>query len=115
MTTVLIHNADWPATQPVDRHRVLSGAPETRTLVLHRDTRVELGLWKATRGEFTTVRQGCIEFITLESGRGQLIHDNGEVIELRPDTVVVLEDGWAGRWIVEETIVKTYAIISSDS
>lgn len=115
MTTTLIHNTNWPAAQPIDRSRVIAGAPETSTVVLHRNTGAEVGLWRASPGEFTTVRQGCIEFITINAGRGRLIHDNGKVIELQPDTVIVLEDGWAGRWVVEETVVKSFAIIFTDS
>lgn len=115
MTTMLIRNADWPAAQPVERARVVAGAPDTSTLVLHRDSRTEAGLWKASPGEFTTVRQGCTEFITIDAGRGRLVHDNGQAIELHPHTVVVLEDGWTGRWIVEETVVKSYAIIFAES
>jgi uncharacterized cupin superfamily protein len=105
----------WPEGQPIASERVLSGAPRASTVVLHKDERCEVGLWQVSPGEFTTVHQGYVESVTIASGRGRLVHDDGTVTELGPGSVAVLEEGWAGRWVVEETIVKSYAVITVDA
>lgn len=101
----------WPASEPIAPSRVLRRAPEASTLRLHEEPGRELGLWRVTPGEFTTVHEGFTEFITIADGTGRLIHEDGTVIELRPRTVALLEDGWRGRWVVDTTIVKSYAVL----
>ncbi|GAA1134551.1 cupin domain-containing protein [Nocardioides aquiterrae] len=115
MITTHLDDVAWPEAQPIAPERVLSGSPRANTVVLHKDERSELGLWQISPGEFTTVHQGYVEAVTIASGRGRLIHENGTVTHLRPGSVAVLEEGWAGRWVVEETIVKCYAVVSVDA
>lgn len=109
--TIQIETAPWPAAEPIAQARVVLGAPEASTLIMQKDSRSTVGLWRVTPGEFETAYHGYTEFITIRAGRGRLRHDDGGVIELQPDTVVVLPDGWSGRWVVEETIVKSFAVI----
>jgi uncharacterized cupin superfamily protein len=105
----------WPEAERIATDRVLSGSPEASTLVLHKDDRCETGVWRVTPGEFTTVHEGYVEAVTITAGRGRLIDDEGTVTELTPGTVAVLENGWRGRWAVDETIVKSYAVITAGS
>ncbi|AOY74091.1 hypothetical protein ARZXY2_4592 (plasmid) [Arthrobacter sp. ZXY-2] len=44
-------------------------------------------------------------------GEGELIHDDGSRITLKPGTVLILENGWSGRWSIKSTLVKSYAIV----
>jgi uncharacterized cupin superfamily protein len=112
VNTTHVDDVAWPGAQPIASERVLSGSPQANTVVLYKDERSELGLWQISPGEFTTAHQGYVESVTIASGRGRLIHDDGTVTELGPGSVAVLEEGWAGRWVVEETIVKSYAVIT---
>lgn len=111
MTTMQIETAPWPDAEPIARPRVTRGAPKASTLIMHGDGCSAAGLWRVTAGEFETVIHGYTEFITIRAGRGRLAGDDGGVMELRPDTVVVLPDGWSGRWVVSETIIKSFARI----
>lgn len=101
----------WPPFVPVERERVRAGSPATSTVVIHRDERSELGLWRVTPGEFSTVRTGCIEYIHVVAGEGDLVGNDGVTEPLRPGATVLLEDGWAGHWLIRSTITKSYAII----
>jgi uncharacterized cupin superfamily protein len=112
VNTTHLDDVAWPEAQPIAPERVLSGSPRANTVVLHKDEHSELGLWQISPGEFTTVHRGYVESVTIASGRGRLVHDDGTVTELGPGSVAVLEEGWAGRWVVEETIVKSYAVIT---
>jgi uncharacterized protein len=115
VNTTHLDDVAWPEAQAIASERVLKGSPQANTVVLYKDERSELGLWQISPGEFTTVHQGYVESVTIASGRGRLVHDDGTVTELRPGSVAVLEEGWAGRWVVEETIVKSYAVITVDA
>lgn len=111
MTLLKLESVTWPADEAIATHRVLNGAPVASTLTLHDDSESELGMWRVTEGEFTTLHQGYTEFITILQGSGKLIHDDGTVLDLAPGTVAVLKDGWSGRWVIEEALTKSYAIV----
>lgn len=101
----------WPQAIPIAGERILAGNPAASTHVMFSDGRIELGLWRVSPGEFTTVHDGYEEFIHIAEGEGELIHDDGTVIPLRPGTVLLLEDGWRGRWVIRRTLVKSYATV----
>lgn len=112
MSTVLhASSTHWPKPVPVASERVIQGTPAASTLVLSTDGKTELGLWRVSPGEFTTVHQGYEEFITVAEGEGELIHDDGSRITLKPGTVLILENGWSGRWSIKSTLVKSYATV----
>lgn len=112
-TAVHTSSIDWPAFEAVPADRVLAGAPQTSTLVLHEDDRAELGLWQVTPGEFTTVHAGYDELMHVVDGEGELIRDDGTSYPLRAGTIIVLEDGWTGRWVVRAALTKSYSIVQS--
>lgn len=112
--TVALHTSsiDWPEYLPIAQERVLKGSPHASTLVLHRDRNAELGLWQVTPGEFTTLHNNYDEFIHVIEGEGELVHDDGAVYPLSPGTVLLLEDGWSGRWVIRRTLTKSYTTVS---
>ncbi|MEV4954083.1 cupin domain-containing protein [Paenarthrobacter nitroguajacolicus] len=105
--------AQWPMPNPVSPERVISGQPATSTLVLNDSVRAQSGLWKVSPGEFTTKLTGYQEFIHIVDGQGKLVRDDGETIILQPGVVVSLPEGWAGRWLIEATLVKVYTMVRS--
>ena len=112
MSTVLhASSLHWAEPVPVDPERIIRGAPATSTHVLFADGKTELGLWRATPGEFTTVHQGYEEFISVIEGEGELIHDDGSRTTLNAGTVLILENGWRGRWSIASTLVKSYTTV----
>jgi len=100
----------WPEAVLVASDRVSAGSPATSTYVLNGSDSTEAGLWKVTPGEFLTDHVGYVEVIYVLQGKGHLIPEAGDTINLTAGTAVVLEDGWRGRWHVEETLTKLYAI-----
>jgi uncharacterized cupin superfamily protein len=114
MTIVLdASEVEWPTAVPVAEDRVLNGHPETSTKVVFTDGVTELGLWRASAGDITTIHNGYEEFVHIVEGDGELVHEDGTVIPLRAGIVVLLEDGWRGRWVVRETLVKSYATVAA--
>jgi uncharacterized cupin superfamily protein len=115
MTTALhTSTIDWPSFVPIPDDRVRAGVPSTSTLVLHKDDRTELGLWQATPGDFTTSHSGYEEFIHVVDGEGDLVRDDGTIHPLRAGTILLLEDGWAGQWVIRQTLTKSYSIVTSE-
>ena len=108
---VNVADLDWPEAVEIAAHRISEGAPVARTFVLDSGPRHEVGYWRITPGRFTTVHEGYLEFIQILSGRGALIHANGERTELRPGVACAMGDGWNGEWLVEEELTKAYTIV----
>lgn len=116
MTTRTVgSDIDWPEAEPIAAARVISGAPAAQTVVTATTTTGETGLWRITEGEFTTEHDGYIEFIHIVDGEGDLVHDDGTVLSLVPSVTVTMADGWHGRWVIREPLVKTYAILRTAS
>lgn len=104
---------DWPEDLAIAAERVVAGAPAASTFVIEDTPTHQLGLWRVTPGEFLTDHAGYAEYIHVLSGVGRLIDEDGVVMELGPGVTVLLQPGWKGRWIVEETITKVYTVINS--
>lgn len=113
--SIVIDTSDilWPAAEAIAEDRIIDGAPQASTAVLFRDGTTELGLWRVSAGEFTTHHDGYEEFIHVIEGEGDLVHVDGTVIALHPGVVILLEDGWHGRWVIRRTLVKSYATVAS--
>lgn len=112
-TQIIEHHTDsatWPEGQPIADARVIAGSPTTSTIAMdHKDDR-KFGLWRATPGAFTTDHAGYTEFIHVVEGRGRLVSDQEVITELRPGTSVVIPSGWRGRWEIDQTLTKIYAV-----
>lgn len=100
----------WPPFVGVPAERVIDGSPETSTAVLHSDAGAEFGFWQCTPGSFASSRDGYSEFVYIVSGAGEIVGDDGTVFPLVPGETVYLADGWRGRWVIRETVTKSYAI-----
>lgn len=103
----------WPEPAAIAPERILAGSPVASTVVLHDADGYQLGLWRVSEGSFVTDHAGYLEYIHILEGRGQLIDDEGTVAALEPGVTVLMNAGWKGRWVVEETIVKTYTMVNS--
>lgn len=69
----------------------------------------EAGVWECTPGSWRLdlPRDELCHFV---SGRATYHADNGEVIEVTPETVVHFREGWAGTVTVHETIRSIYML-----
>ena len=109
--TVLVRDAPWPSptevTAPVD------GRPCASLLPLVDDGLRSAGLWRCTRGAFRSDHTGYVEVMHVVEGVAELRGDDGTTWRVSPGTVLVVPDGWIGTWVVEETVVKSYAIFRS--
>ncbi len=106
-----VNTVEWPEPVAIEGDRVLSGNPTGSTVSMHADSHSDVGMWRCTPGEFTTVRNGYSEFVHIIAGKGKLVHDDGTSYELRPGVSVHIEDGFSGRWVIDETLVKAYSVI----
>lgn len=112
-TRLVANDVEWPSPVAIAAERVLAGAPAASTFVLEDSPRAQFGLWRVTAGEFVTEHAGYTEFIQVLDGQGELIDDDGRILELRPGTTVLMQPGWKGRWKVRDTITKVYTILNS--
>jgi len=69
----------------------------------------ECGLWVCTPGTWTC-QVTRDEFCHFLEGRCTYVHDNGEVIEVEPDTAAFFPKGWTGVCRVHDTVKKVYMI-----
>jgi uncharacterized cupin superfamily protein len=90
---------------------MVEGISKTAGVLLSRDPdgRAESGVWTCTPGTWRCeVTSG--EFCHFLAGSCTYVHDNGETIEIQPDTVAFFSRGWSGRCTVRETVRKVYMI-----
>lgn len=92
------------SAQPAEQ--VVSGEPLTGSVELTALGGLEIGVWEMTPGVATDVEADEV-FVVL-SGEGTVTFEDGEVIELRPGTVVRLSAGEATVWEVTSTLRKLY-------
>jgi len=69
----------------------------------------ETGIWVCTPG-FWNCHVTRDEFCHFLAGRSTYIHESGDVIEIRPDTVAFFPQDWRGTCRVHETVRKVYMI-----
>ncbi len=98
--------SDWgPVSSPI------AGTSRTAGILLSRepDMSAESGVWTCTPGAWrcTIARD---EFCHFLAGCSTYTHDNGEVIEIKADTMAYFPRGWEGRCAVHQTVRKVYMI-----
>ena len=69
----------------------------------------EAGLWQCTPGSWPLAipRDELCHFV---SGRATYTHESGEVIEVRPGTLVLFPAGWKGVCTVHQTMRNVYML-----
>lgn len=90
---------------------MLEGSSRTSGVLLTRqpDGRAESGIWICTPGKwFCHVTSD--EYCHFLDGRCTYVHENGEVIEIEPDTCSFFPKDWKGVCTVHETVRKVYMI-----
>lgn len=72
----------------------------------------EVGLWICTPGRWRLAipRDELCYFV---AGRAEYRRDNGERIEIAPNTLVLFPAGWAGECTVHETMRNTYMLTAA--
>lgn len=75
--------------------------------------KVDIGFWACSPGVFKTARQGVNEVILVLEGSGTLVSDQGERVDHGVGDVVLIPDGWSGRWEIHEQFKKQYVTVSS--
>src|SRR6266581_5790863 len=69
----------------------------------------EAGVWECTPGpSYWTLETH--EFVQILAGRMTVTPDGGQPTEIGPGDVAVFPRGWAGTWLIHETIRKVYVI-----
>ncbi|HVO04587.1 MAG TPA: cupin domain-containing protein [Candidatus Cybelea sp.] len=97
---------DWgPVTTMIEGQSMTSGA----LLSKGPNGENETGIWVCTPG-YWRCEVTRDEFCHFLLGRCTYTHDNGEVIEIRPDTIAFFPQGWKGTCRVHETVRKVYMI-----
>jgi len=89
----------------------LVGKSRTAGILLSKepDGHAETGIWTCSPGTWRCVVKRD-EFCHFIAGSSTYTHDNGEVIEIQPDTLAYFPQGWAGQCEVHETVRKVYVI-----
>jgi uncharacterized cupin superfamily protein len=72
----------------------------------------ETGIWEATTGSFTAVRDGYTEICYIMSGSVTVQAEGEDPHTLCPGDILVMPSGWRGTWLVHEPVVKHYTIIT---
>lgn len=96
------------AFEPVEPDKVVAGTPFTRLLDLDESPGRTVGVWEHTPGTSRDVETDEV-FVVL-SGDARIEFESPALppIELRPGSIVRLEEGMRTVWIVRETLRKVY-------
>ncbi len=89
----------------------VEGTPHTSGILLSRDPdgRAESGIWTCTPGLWRC-EVTSDEFCHFLEGSCTYTHDNGERIEIQPDTLACFPRGWSGLCEIRRAMRKVYMI-----
>jgi hypothetical protein len=90
---------------------MLEGTSRTAGILLSREAngRAETGIWTCTPGVWRC-EVTSDEFCHFLDGECVYIHESGEQIEIRPDTLAYFPMGWKGTCNIARTMRKVYMI-----
>ncbi|GAA1930211.1 cupin domain-containing protein [Microbacterium aoyamense] len=94
--------------EPVDLAKVVSGSPFTRYLDLDDGSGRTIGVWEHTPGVSRDVEADEVFVVLAGDARIEFDEPALPPIELRPGSVVRLEEGMKTVWTVRETLRKVY-------
>ncbi|MDR5701642.1 cupin domain-containing protein [Agromyces aerolatus] len=67
------------------------------------------GIWESEPGGWPVLDRADTEVCYIQSGSGTVTDlATGQTFELRAGDLLVLPEGWSGRWDVHETLRKVY-------
>ena len=89
-----------------------SGQPHESGIMLHEDSVAKFGIWECSPGAWQSAKEGCGELMHFVSGHGWIIDADGRW-EITPGATRWFPDGWSGRWEVDVTVRKVFAIITT--
>ncbi len=70
------------------------------------------GIWQCTVGTVTDIEED--EMFTIIQGKCTVIIEDGPTLELQPGTVGFFTKGTKTKWIIHETLRKTFQITLSE-
>lgn len=94
--------------QPVPPDKVVSGSPSTRYIDLDDGSDRTVGVWEHTPGVSRDVEADEVFVVLAGDARIEFEEPALPPIELRPGSVVRLEEGMHTVWTVRETLRKVY-------
>ena len=96
------------AYDPVGDDQIVAGTPTTRFVDLDEASGRSIGVWEMTAGAMRDVEADEV-FVVL-AGDATVAFDDPALpaIELRPGSIVRLEEGMRTVWTVRETLRKVY-------
>lgn len=94
--------------EPVPADQVVAGAPSTRYLDLDEASGRSIGVWEHTPGVSRDVESDEVFVVLAGDARIEFEHPVLPPVELRPGSVVRLEEGMRTVWTVRETLRKVY-------
>lgn len=99
--------SEWgPVSHPITGISHKSGILLARS---HPPRRAESGVWVCTPGTWRCELKSD-EFCHFLAGHGLYKHDDGDVIEIEPDTVAFFPAGWKGICEIRDTVRKAFLI-----
>lgn len=92
--------------EPLPAHEVVAGAPTAAVRTLSAVGPVEVGVWEMTEG---TARDTEVdEVFVVVSGRGTVVFEDGERVDVSPGVAVRLRAGERTEWTVTERLRKIW-------
>lgn len=88
-----------------------AGLQEATLELWSRDS-LDVGVWEATPGTFTAVRDEFHEVCQILSGSATITTAGGNPSMVGAGDTIIMPAGWKGTWEIHETIRKTYVILS---
>lgn len=75
------------------------------------DGSTKIGIWECTPGHFTADRTAAGEYCHIIAGHASVTNADGSgTREVGPGDLLVLPQGWTGRWEVHEHLRKLFVI-----
>jgi hypothetical protein len=90
---------------------MIDGTSMTSGILLSREANgpAESGIWTCTPG-FWRCEVTSDEYCHFLAGACTYTHENGETIDIKPDTLAFFPQGWKGTCNVSRTMRKVYMI-----
>lgn len=94
--------------EPVPADQVVAGTPRTGYAALDDGEGREIGVWEMTVGTMTDTEVDEVFVVLAGSATVEFIEPAHPPVELRPGSVVRLDDGMKTVWTVRETLRKIF-------